>query len=337
MKWLMAAWMVFTAASAFAGNELGNGGDSFAQEFVAIGQKIAERLKNDPDPQVSSITFLEAVENAAVSTKAKLELRGVEVDAINYPESKRVEINRSRWKEYGIREKTSLVFHEYLGIAGIDDSNYEISGKYVEVPSLLFSRTNSEPITFSRAYSDLEDSGSGQFFVGLGSGYSMVGGNLGKLYSDEPTAEARIGYNMSRHLTARASVGVSNYAFTADPVGAVDSDMLILGVSAEAHPFGNPRVEGRKGFDPYVFAGVDYVLRSQSFNTFGWVEKDNAFGLSGGLGLGYFLSKKVVVGLEARIAQVFFRDRYEQTYLMSDVPDTTGFFYSGNASVRYFF
>lgn len=337
MKWLMAALMVLSTGSSFAGNELGNGGDSFAQEFVAIGQKIAERLKNDPDPEVSALTFLEAVEEASVSSKDRLELRGAEVDAINYPESKRVEINRSRWKEYGIREKTSLVFHEYLGIAGVDDSNYEVSGKYVEIPSLLFTRTNSEPVTFSRAYSDLDDSRNGQIFVGLGSGFSVAGGNLGKLYGGEPTIEARVGYNLSRYFTARATVGSSKFSFTAEPNGAVESDILTMGLAAEGHVFGNPRVEGRKGLDPYIFAGVDQVFRSQAFQTLGTVEKDNAFGVNGGLGMGYFLSKKVVVGLEGRIAQIFFRDRYEQTYLMSDIPDTTGLFYSGNASVRYFF
>jgi hypothetical protein len=73
----------------------------------------------------------------------------------------------------------------------------------------------------------------------------------------------------------------------------------------------------------------------------GFVEKEKgrytAFGARGGLGAGYFLAKKVVVGLEARIAKVFFKDRYKQTYLFSGIPNATGFFYGGNASIRYFF
>lgn len=339
MKWLVFCFAaIWVGQGAFAGNELGNGGDSVAQEFVAIGRKVADRIRVETDPSIPADAFLAAVESTAVSTHGHLELRGVEVDAINYPESKRIEVNRARWREYGIREKASLVFHEYLGIAGVDDSNYRISGKYVEVPSPLFFHTNSEPATFSRVYSDLDDNPNRQFFAGLGTGYYTAGGNLGKLYGGEqPSIEARVGYNLGRLFTARASVGSSSYSYIAPPVGSVDLDLIALGLAGEFHFLGNPRVEGRRGFDPYLFAGADQVFRSQNFQTYGTVEKDNAYGANGGVGVGYFFSRRMVAGIEARISKVFFRDQYEQIYLMAGIPDTTGFFYGGTANIRYFF
>jgi hypothetical protein len=340
MKWLMAALMVLSTASAFAGNELGNGGDSFAQEFVAIGRKLAELLENNPDPAFSAGIFQESVKRAAVSSKDKLELRGAEVDAINYPESGRIEINRSRWKEYGLREKTSLVFHEYLGVAGVDDSNYEVSGRYVGLPNLLFARADSGEAPSSQAVAGAaEREGNRQFFVGLSGGLAAAGGNLGKLYgiSSEPTIEGRIGYNLDQYFTARASIGSAKFFFTADPNGAVDSNLLSYGLAIEAHLLGNPRVEGRTGFDLYAFAGADRVDRRQNFQMLGFVEKDSAFGLNGGGGLGYFLSKQVMVGAEGRIAKIFFKDRFEQTYWYAGVLDMTGPLFAANASIRYFF
>lgn len=339
MKWLllMAVWL-FSVASSFAGNELGNGGDGLAQEFVAIGRGVAERLRAESNPAVSADTFLKIVESTSVSTKSRLELNGSEVDAINYPSSGRIELNRSRWKEYGAREKASLVFHEYLGIAGIDDSNYEISGKYVEIPSLLFQRTNSDPAMFSRAYSDLGDHSETQFFAGFGSGASGAGGNLKNLYkSDGPTVEARIGYNLSRIFTLRGALEVSKYKHNTTILGSVDSDLLALGLAVEAHIFGNPRFEGRKGLDPYLFGGPSYVSRRQFFQSFGDSQRDSAWGLGGGAGLGYFLSKRVAIGAEARVEKIFFRDRFDQIYALDGVVDMTGFFYGGNANVRYYF
>lgn len=116
------------------GDRVGNGGDGFAQEFVAIGRKIVEDLRVHPDPNIKDFAALTtAVENTKVETKDSLTLNMAEVDAINRPEEHRIEINRKRWKEYDTKQKTSLALHEYLGISQIKDDHYQISGAYTEL------------------------------------------------------------------------------------------------------------------------------------------------------------------------------------------------------------
>lgn len=122
------------AASAFAGgNELGNGGDLVAQEFVAAGKKLVEELKAKPDARIPDLSkFEEIVNTAKVSTAESLTLHGNEVDAINYPEEKHIDVSRSRWREYGPGKRASLVLHEYLGLAKVEDKQYEISSSYAD-------------------------------------------------------------------------------------------------------------------------------------------------------------------------------------------------------------
>ena len=85
-------------------------------------------------------------------------------------------------------------------------------------------------------------------------------------------------------------------------------------------------------------AGVSQTFRSQAFQTLGTVEKDNAFAVSGGLGMEFALKpRKTSLGIEGRMHKIFFRDRYEQTYLLSDIPDTTGDMYSIITSIIWFF
>lgn len=130
---LMAA-LLMASASAFAGHEVGNGGDGISQEFVALGRSIVEKLRENPNPKIPDLDALtHAIDNTVVVTKEVLTLNDAEVDAINYPDWNRIEVSRKRWREYDLKRKTTLVLHEYLGIARADDSHYQISSSFTDI------------------------------------------------------------------------------------------------------------------------------------------------------------------------------------------------------------
>jgi hypothetical protein len=127
-------WMA--AGPAFAGgNEVAaEGGDLYAQEFTAIGRSLVERFREHPDPRIADLDALEeAVKSATVATKDRVEFEGAEVDAVDYPEKKLVELNRKRWAEYDKEKKSALVLHEYLGLSRADDSHYQISHAFSDL------------------------------------------------------------------------------------------------------------------------------------------------------------------------------------------------------------
>ncbi len=76
-------------------------------------------------------TFSGAIANTTVYSEGRLMLDDQEVDAINYPSKRLIKVNRSRWMD--LRGETAtiarfnLVIHEYLGIMGIDDTQYRVS------------------------------------------------------------------------------------------------------------------------------------------------------------------------------------------------------------------
>ena len=331
MKWLILAVVALAPFRAHAGNELGNGGDSFAQEFVAIGRDFLDRLRATPDPAIPLQRLSDAIENTSVVTKDKLELRGAEVDAINYPDSKRIELNRARWKETGEKEKSSLALHEYLGIAGIDDGRYAVSGKYVDFKN--DSGGFGSEVSTARWQDDEKDS---HWSFSLGHGYSTTGGNLGKLYggSTVPNYDIRIGYAFNEKLALALDGGLSQFSFMADPNGNVDVRLFTLGLILQYSPFAT----ASSRLDPYAFTGIDQVYRRQNFQTLNAVERDTAYALDGGLGLSYFLIPgHVSVWVEGKVSDVLFRDRYEETYIQSGISDTKGLLYAANAGVKFYF
>ncbi len=113
------------------GFDVGNGGDRYAGEFVEIGEEIVETLIHSPRAGIDSTAMLEAIRKTKVVSKDSLELDGKAIDAINYPLATppRIEVNRDAWDRMKWRrhDKIFLVMHEYLGILGVDDSNYQIS------------------------------------------------------------------------------------------------------------------------------------------------------------------------------------------------------------------
>ena len=134
--WVVAVVMaIHPAAQAGRGGVgHGGGGDAIALEFVSYGKLLADSLVRieslrEAVPEVEQAKFAEAVASTRVYSRDQLNLNGMEVDAINYPDSRLILLNRSRWSAYGsyAPKQVALVFHEYLGILRLDDSNYRIS------------------------------------------------------------------------------------------------------------------------------------------------------------------------------------------------------------------
>lgn len=118
------------------GGVTSNGGDPVAAEFTMMARQIAEVLRNHDNFPVQAEAFALAIESTWVVSKHRTFLHGQEVDAINYPEERRIEINRSRWLENNtsVRSRYVLVAHEYFGVLGIDDSRYQYSERLFEIP-----------------------------------------------------------------------------------------------------------------------------------------------------------------------------------------------------------
>tara|TARA_B110001454_G_C12722992_1_gene435604 strand:- start:4505 stop:5332 length:828 start_codon:yes stop_codon:yes gene_type:complete len=122
------------ASISFAQNLVGNGGDVVAGEFNSIARTAVyflqkRNLKSGDLELVSDIQ--KKIETTVVeSVVDELVIDGRVVDAINYPSVSAIKINRKRWEQVRLRspsERTLIVLHEYIWIAGVDDSHYAIS------------------------------------------------------------------------------------------------------------------------------------------------------------------------------------------------------------------
>lgn len=116
---------------AAAGNERGNGGDEYSKDFIQLGLDVWQTLERMPVEGVNNNDLLRAIQRTSVSSKLSLTLNGNEVDAINYPDAinPHIDVSRSGWDRMGIstHRRAFLVFHEYLGILGVDDSQFHVS------------------------------------------------------------------------------------------------------------------------------------------------------------------------------------------------------------------
>lgn len=118
---------------------IGNGGDTYAIEFVDVASEVATYLKEHETDIVDARIFAAAVSNTKVeSTEKKLELDGKPKDAINYPSLKKIVFNRERWTNTTDQQRAVLVLHEYLGILQIEGATYEKSKKLLS--SMNFNR-----------------------------------------------------------------------------------------------------------------------------------------------------------------------------------------------------
>lgn len=131
MKWILLPILALTLAfsSASAGPRVvGNGGDAYALQFIIFAQKVLLYLQNSNIKGLDTLALAKIIESAKVeSTTRTLTLDGMTKDAINYPSEQRIVFNRDRWVTLLSEERLALVLHEYLGLLGVEQANYEYS------------------------------------------------------------------------------------------------------------------------------------------------------------------------------------------------------------------
>lgn len=180
----------------------------------------------------------------------------------------------------------------------------------------------------------------GRFFaLGLGSGMHFFSGNIGKLYNTAlPVMDFRLLYFFDFRLAGQVGVNSANHAFTADPSGYVEVNLFRLNLDLKYYIDTKDYGAALTTMNPYLIAGYSQIYRTQVFQTANSIQKDNASTLSLGGGFEFALKpRKTSLGIEARYHQIFFKDRFDQLYLPSGVPDTTGPMYSILTSVLFFF
>lgn len=135
MKLLVALLMGLALSTAsYAEQGTRGGGDQVAYEFAVAANRLLKLFQENESlrqlvPQLRVEALEEATRTVQLESRDRLFLEKREVDAINYPVEKRIEVSAARWngnKKSGI-SRLSLVAHEYMGILGIDDENYKVS------------------------------------------------------------------------------------------------------------------------------------------------------------------------------------------------------------------
>lgn len=133
-KLILCLFLAFTSlvpAFAKAGYET-HGGDAICAEFMEAFDAIVETLNNSNLNAIEKGVVDSLVAKRQVvqlSSKPELFLDGVEKDAINYSGDglPKIEISQKSWARLTKDQKSILVLHEILPIAGFNDKDYSIS------------------------------------------------------------------------------------------------------------------------------------------------------------------------------------------------------------------
>lgn len=180
----------------------------------------------------------------------------------------------------------------------------------------------------------------GRFFgISLGTGFHQFTGNIGKLYNTAlPVMDFKMIYFFDFRLAGQIGISSASHAFDAEPVGPTEVSLLRLNGDMKYY-FDTKNVGATiTATNPYVVAGVSQTFRTQAMQNSGTVEKDNAFAVSGGLGLEFALKpRKTSLGIEGRLHKIFFRDALATDFVPVGLPDLTGNMYSVVTSVIFFF
>lgn len=110
----------------------GNGGNQYIFEADSLVKKIISALKANADqfPEVSAEDFAkEAPKVGLFFVNGVPGDEGRILDAANFPREKAILINVKNWRALNGPKKTALLFHEYLGIMGIERENTHISSR----------------------------------------------------------------------------------------------------------------------------------------------------------------------------------------------------------------
>lgn len=177
------------------------------------------------------------------------------------------------------------------------------------------------------------------FALSLGTGAQVFGGNIGKLYNTAlPVFNFSLLYFFDFRLAGQIHFNSSSHAYAANPNGFTEVRLLRAGFDLKYYFDTKELSAALTSANPYIIAGVGNTFRTQVFQDFGAVDKDTALTLSGGLGMEFALTpKKVSIGVEGRLYQIYFRDRYAETFIESGIEDTTGPLYSIATNILFFF
>lgn len=180
----------------------------------------------------------------------------------------------------------------------------------------------------------------GRFFaVSLGTGMHQFGGNIGKLYNTAlPVLDFRLIYFFDFRLAGSIGISSASHAFNAQPNGPVEVNIFCFNGDLKYY-FATKDIGATiTAANPYVIAGVSQTYRTQVFQQRGDIGKDRTLGVSAGLGMEFALKpRKTSIGVEGRVHQMYFKDRFDEEYLESGIPDTTGNMYSLITSIIFFF
>lgn len=113
------------------GDEGPNGGDSDVQQAQLVVQDVVVKVSRMPEvfPEVNLTDLQNAAGRVRIIGRPKTYANGVETDATN-DGATTIELNLSRWKRMNNHDrKLALIFHELLGIMGLERNNYAISSR----------------------------------------------------------------------------------------------------------------------------------------------------------------------------------------------------------------
>jgi hypothetical protein len=117
------------------GDGVGNGGDAIAMEFRLTAEHAISRAEtNDINMYNLNYQYLRNVlkNSNIVTTNTPLTLNGDEKDALNFPSTMKIKVNRSRFSSYTESlAKEALALHEVFGLAGISDAKFEKSSRLI--------------------------------------------------------------------------------------------------------------------------------------------------------------------------------------------------------------
>jgi len=160
---LLVLLLPFSSTYAVTGGVVGNGGDEYALQFIAVARDVVGYLSIVNPSGIKLPDLIEAIDSTKVeSTNDQLNLQGVPKDAMNYPAEKRIIFNRKRWDSISNKnQKSALVLHEYLGILGVDDTGYKLSKimlTSLEMSDPTASLTNAKTRIYKEAYGSASSS-----------------------------------------------------------------------------------------------------------------------------------------------------------------------------------
>ena len=176
-KWMMFVIGVLFLQTSYAGNSVGNGGDFVAIEFVKTAQKVVALLKSKKMSRdlMEAVSQLQThVGSTQVTSIRVLQLNGKDVDAINYPSENKITVSQMGWyfiKQQEIASRITLVLHEYLGVSGLSDKEYQIS---LKLAALVEGQIKFEPTAKDRFIDQLSCLRNSELEVKSAIGYAVA-------------------------------------------------------------------------------------------------------------------------------------------------------------------